>query len=164
CSSSTAFPLSGLRLRFPGRSSLSASVWPNSRSSRCTSDASRTPFLSRSFQPSSASSSCLRRSISCRCWPERESHSYSFRTSIRWTAPSSIWLLAIPSATLFLAYGAYASEREKHERLELVYQSSRILQHSPELDVALLALLDHARMMFRAELAEALLLPSSGVD
>jgi len=84
--------------------------------------------------------------------------------TILWTAPSSIWLLAIPAATLFLAYGAYVSEREKHERLELVYQSSRILQHSPELDVALLALLDHARMMFRAELAEALLLPSSGVD
>ncbi len=37
--------------------------------------------------------------------------------------------------SLFLAYRAYASEREKHERLELLYQSSRILQHSPELDV-----------------------------
>ena len=58
---------------------------------------------------------------------------------------------------MFLAYGAYVSEREKHERLELLYQSSRILQHSPELDSALVALLDHARDMFRAEVAEVLL-------
>ena len=53
--------------------------------------------------------------------------------------------------------GAYVSEREKHERLELLYQSSRILQHSPELDSALVALLDHAREMFRAERAEVIL-------
>jgi len=84
--------------------------------------------------------------------------------TILWIAPSSVWLLAIPAATLFLAYGAYVSEREKHERLELMYQSSRILQHSPELDVALLALLDHARAMFRAELAEAVLLPTTAAD
>jgi diguanylate cyclase (GGDEF)-like protein len=84
--------------------------------------------------------------------------------TILWISPSAVWLLAIPVATLFLAYRAYVSEREKHERLELVYQSSRILQHSPELDVALLALLDHARAMFRAELAEVLLLPSPGAE
>jgi diguanylate cyclase (GGDEF)-like protein len=74
-----------------------------------------------------------------------------------WYTPSALWLLAIPLSTLFLAYRAWVSEREKHERLELVYQSSRILQHSPELDVALAALLDHARTMFRAELAEVVL-------
>jgi diguanylate cyclase (GGDEF)-like protein len=77
--------------------------------------------------------------------------------TILWFAPSAIWLLAIPIIVLFLAYGAWVSEREKHERLELIYQSSRILQHSPELDVALVALLDHARSMFRAELAEIVL-------
>ena len=60
---------------------------------------------------------------------------------------------------MFLAYRAYLSEREKHERLELLYQSSRILQHSPELDSALAALLEHAREMFRAERAEVLLWP-----
>jgi diguanylate cyclase (GGDEF)-like protein len=77
--------------------------------------------------------------------------------TILWFSPSAIWLLIIPVVALFLAYGAWVSEREKHERLELIYQSSRILQHSPELDVALLALLDHARSMFRAELAEIVL-------
>ena len=46
---------------------------------------------------------------------------------------------------VFLAYRAYVSEREKHERLELLYESSRILQRSPELDSAIVALLEHAR-------------------
>ena len=77
--------------------------------------------------------------------------------TILWFSPTAIWLLVIPIVALFLAYGAWVSEREKHERLELIYQSSRILQHSPELDVALVALLDHARSMFRAELAEIVL-------
>ena len=67
-----------------------------------------------------------------------------------------------PLVAVFLAYRAYVSEREKHERLELLYQSSRILQHSPELDSALGALLEHAREMFRAERAEILLWPRDG--
>jgi diguanylate cyclase (GGDEF)-like protein len=79
--------------------------------------------------------------------------------SVMWIDPSAMWLLIVPLATMFLAYRAYVSEREKHERLELLYQSSRILQHSPQLDSALVALLDHAREMFRAELAEIVLKP-----
>lgn len=79
--------------------------------------------------------------------------------SILWLDASLLWLLALPLVIIFLAYRAYVSEREKHERLEMLYQSSRILQHSPELDVALVALLGHARTMFRAELAEIVLYP-----
>ncbi len=79
--------------------------------------------------------------------------------SVLWLDPLLLALLVVPLLTVFLAYGAYVSEREKHERLELLYQSSRILQHSPELDSALSALLDHAREMFRAERAEVLLWP-----
>ena len=73
-------------------------------------------------------------------------------------------LLVVPLVTVFLAYRAYLSEREKHEQLELLYQSSRILQHSPELDSAVLALLDHARNMFRAERAELILHPQNEGD
>lgn len=76
--------------------------------------------------------------------------------------PSWLWLMALPLLIVFVAYRAYLSEREKHERLELLYQSSRILQHSPELDSSLVAILDHARAMFRAELAEVVLYPRSG--
>lgn len=70
-----------------------------------------------------------------------------------------MWLLVVPLVTVFLAYRAYLSEREKGERLEFLYQSGRILQHSPELDSAIVALLDHARLMFRAERAEVLIHP-----
>ena len=79
--------------------------------------------------------------------------------SVMWIDPKAVLLLLIPLVTIFLAYRAYLSEREKHERLELLYQSSRIMQHSPELDSALVALLDHARTMFRAEIAEVVLYP-----
>jgi diguanylate cyclase (GGDEF)-like protein len=79
--------------------------------------------------------------------------------SILWIHTEAIWLLIVPVATLFVAYRAYVSEREKHERLELLYASSRILQNSPQLDSALVALLAHAREMFRAELAEIVLYP-----
>jgi diguanylate cyclase (GGDEF)-like protein len=73
--------------------------------------------------------------------------------------PILLWLLILPLVIVFVAYQSYLSEREKHERLELLYQSSRILQHSPELDSSLVALLDHARAMFRSELAEVVLYP-----
>ena len=79
-----------------------------------------------------------------------------------WLEPALLFLLVVPLVTVFLAYRAYTSEREKHERLELLYQSSRILQHSPELDSALAALVRHAREMFRAERAEILLWPQDG--
>jgi diguanylate cyclase (GGDEF)-like protein len=78
--------------------------------------------------------------------------------------PQLLALLVVPLLTVFLAYGAYVSEREKHQRLELLYQSSRILQHSPELDSALAALLEHAREMFLAERAEILLWPKGEGD
>ncbi len=71
----------------------------------------------------------------------------------------SVLLLAVPTAIVFLAYRAYIGEREKHERLELLYESSRLLHYAPELDSAIAALLDHARKMFRAERAELLLFP-----
>ena len=70
-----------------------------------------------------------------------------------------LWLMALTLGIVFVAYRAYLSERDKRERLELLYQSSRILQHSPELDSSLVAILDHARAMFRAELAEVVLHP-----
>jgi diguanylate cyclase (GGDEF)-like protein len=79
--------------------------------------------------------------------------------TLTWTDTGLLLLLIVPLGTVFLAYRAYVSEREKHQRLELLYQSSRILQHSPELDSALAALLEHAREMFRSEWAEVLLWP-----
>ncbi len=81
--------------------------------------------------------------------------------TVLWLDPLLMWLLVLPLVMIFVAYQAYISEREKHERLELLYESSRILQHSPEIDSTLVALLSHARTMFRAELAEVMLYPRS---
>ena len=83
---------------------------------------------------------------------------------VLWVDPRSILLLAVPTAIVFLAYRAYMGEREKHERLELLYESSRLLHYAPELDSAIGALLEHARRMFRAERAELLLFPDPEVD
>lgn len=76
---------------------------------------------------------------------------------ILWVEPLAVWLVAVPVATLFIAYRAYLSERLKHESLELLYQSSQIFQRSPELDSAILALLEHARVMFGTDRAEMIL-------
>jgi diguanylate cyclase (GGDEF)-like protein len=81
-----------------------------------------------------------------------------------WVDPRSIVLLAVPTAIVFVAYRAYMGEREKHERLELLYESSRLLHYAPELDSAIGALLEHARRMFRSERAELLLFPDPAVD
>jgi diguanylate cyclase (GGDEF)-like protein len=70
-------------------------------------------------------------------------------------------LFAVPIAAVFIAYRAYVSERQQHEGLEMLYESTRILQRSPEIDRALVSLLDHARRMFRAERAEVALLPQN---
>ena len=64
---------------------------------------------------------------------------------VLWVDPRSIVLLAVPTAIVFVAYRAYMGEREKHERLELLYESSRLLHYAPELDSAIGALLEHAR-------------------
>jgi diguanylate cyclase (GGDEF)-like protein len=76
---------------------------------------------------------------------------------ILWVEPLAVWLVAIPVVTLFVAYRAYLSERQKHESLELLYQSSQIFQRSAELDSAIVALLEHARVMFGTNRAEMIL-------
>ncbi len=83
--------------------------------------------------------------------------------TILWFNPVAIWLLAIPVATLFVAYQAYLSERHKHESLELLYESSRIFQRTPELDSAMLLLLEHVRNMFRTDVAQIVLTGPDGL-
>jgi diguanylate cyclase (GGDEF)-like protein len=82
--------------------------------------------------------------------------------TILWVNPLAIWLLTIPVLTLFIAYQAYLSERQKHESLELLYESSRIFQRSPELDEAMLALVEHLRNMFHSDRGEIFLRDASG--
>ena len=84
--------------------------------------------------------------------------------TVLWADPASVWLFVLPIVTAALAYRAYISERQQHESIELLYESTRILQRSPELDTALVSLLEHARKMFRADVAEIRLLPRQEGD
>jgi diguanylate cyclase (GGDEF)-like protein len=69
-------------------------------------------------------------------------------------------LLAVPSVTLFAAYRAYLSERERHQRLEFLYEANRTLARSREIAEALEGLLMRSLEAFRAELAEIILFGS----
>jgi diguanylate cyclase (GGDEF)-like protein len=79
--------------------------------------------------------------------------------TVLFVEPAAALLFAVPIIAVFVAYRAYVSERQQHEGLEMLYESTRILQRSPQIDQALVSLLDHARKMFRAEIAEVSLLP-----
>jgi diguanylate cyclase (GGDEF)-like protein len=79
--------------------------------------------------------------------------------TVLFVEPAAALLFGVPILAVFVAYRAYVSERQQHEGLEMLYESTRILQRSPQIDQALVSLLDHARRMFRAEIAEASLLP-----
>jgi diguanylate cyclase (GGDEF)-like protein len=74
--------------------------------------------------------------------------------------PRSLPLLVVPSATLYAAYRAYLSERERHKRLEFLYEANRTLVHSREIAHALEGLLLRSLDAFRAEMAEIILFGS----
>ena len=76
--------------------------------------------------------------------------------------PKAIPLLIVPLATVFLAYRAYLIERQRHERLEFLYEATRTLSRSPEIVLALETLLARSLEAFRAEVAEIVLLGSDG--
>ena len=74
--------------------------------------------------------------------------------------PSALPLLVVPSLTLYAAYRAYGSERERHKRLEFLYEANRTLVHSREIANALEGLLLRSLDAFRAEMAEIILFGS----
>jgi diguanylate cyclase (GGDEF)-like protein len=73
---------------------------------------------------------------------------------------TAIPLLLIPALTVFLAYRAYLLERQRHERLEFLYEATRTLSRSPEIVLALEGLLARSLEAFRAEMAEIVLFSS----
>ncbi len=60
----------------------------------------------------------------------------------------------------YAAYRAYLSERERHKRLEFLYEANRTLVHSREIAHALEGLLLRSLDAFRAEMAEIILFGS----
>jgi signal transduction histidine kinase len=78
--------------------------------------------------------------------------------TILWLNPGSVWLLVVPIATLFFAYRAYTSERQKHHTLESLYETTRVAHGSLQVQEAMHSLLSQTRKMFRAEIAQITLL------
>lgn len=78
-----------------------------------------------------------------------------------WRDPNAAWLLLVPTAILFLTYRLYSAEREKHDSLEALYASTRTLQQSLKVEDSMVTLLEQARQMFRAEIAEIVLFPDN---
>ena len=71
-------------------------------------------------------------------------------------------LIIIPATTVFFAYRAYLAERQRHERLEFLYEATRTLSRSPEVVLALEGLLTRSLEAFRVELAEIVLFSVDG--
>ena len=74
--------------------------------------------------------------------------------------PRALPLLVVPSLTMYAAYRAYGSERERHKRLEFLYEANRTLVQSREIAYALEGLLMRSLDAFRAEMAEIILFGS----
>ncbi|HVR32937.1 MAG TPA: EAL domain-containing protein [Acidimicrobiia bacterium] len=77
--------------------------------------------------------------------------------NIAWARPSSLWIALIPPFMLFLAYRAQVSQRQEHARLTAMYEATRELHRTPQLDEAVLAAARQAMGMFAAETSEIIL-------
>ena len=70
---------------------------------------------------------------------------------------SAGWLIIPPAAVLILAYRAYLSEHTKHQSLEFLYGVARSLSRAPDVETALVDLLERTRDAFRVRTAEIIL-------
>ena len=78
------------------------------------------------------------------------------------TDPRAVPVLLVPALTVFAVYRAYIGERQRHERLEFLYDANRTLSRSPEVAEALEALLARSLEAFNADVAEVLLFTGDG--
>jgi diguanylate cyclase (GGDEF)-like protein len=70
---------------------------------------------------------------------------------------SAGWLIIPPAAVLILAYRAYLSEHTKHQSLDFLYGVARSLSRAPDVETALVDLLERTRDSFRVRTAEIIL-------
>ena len=73
-------------------------------------------------------------------------------------------ILFLPIVALAVAYRSYQGERDKHARVQLLYEASRALHRSRGVDLSISTLLSRAREIFNAEVVELILLPTSSND
>jgi hypothetical protein len=79
-------------------------------------------------------------------------------------APGMAFLAFIPPAILFASYRAYMSQREQRTRLESLYEATRVLHETPEIEEAMKVAAGSARAMFAGEYAEITLFTDENHD
>ena len=72
-------------------------------------------------------------------------------------------VLLVPALSALGIYRAYVSERQRHEKLEFLYEANKTLSRSPEVAEAIDGLLARSLEAFRSEIAEVVLLGTEGV-
>ncbi|MEA2002511.1 MAG: EAL domain-containing protein, partial [Actinomycetota bacterium] len=78
------------------------------------------------------------------------------------SAPGAAAFAIIPGLALFAGFRAYGESRHERARLKALYEATRDLHASPQLDMSLTAAASHARDMFESEFCEIVL--QLGVD
>jgi diguanylate cyclase (GGDEF)-like protein len=78
------------------------------------------------------------------------------------TDPRAVVVLLVPAAIVFAVYRAYISERQRHEKLEFLYEANRALTRSPEVAEAVEGVLARSLEAFRSEIAEVILFSANG--
>ena len=76
--------------------------------------------------------------------------------------PRAIPVLLVPAAIVFAMYRAFVSERQRHEKLEFLYEANRTLTRSPEVAEAIEGVLARSLEAFRSEIAEVVLFSADG--
>jgi diguanylate cyclase (GGDEF)-like protein len=82
--------------------------------------------------------------------------------TVLWFQPFALVLLLVPLLLVFTAYRGYSAQHERTSHLEFLYEASRMLQSSNDVESAMRSLLSRACAMFHAELGELTLFPSTG--
>ena len=75
--------------------------------------------------------------------------------------PWAVLLLAVSAGVLFVAYRGYLSERQRRERVEFLYTSTRALREGGQSGSAVAGFLAEAASMFRATTAMLYLFPTA---
>jgi len=76
-------------------------------------------------------------------------------------SPNALILAAAIPVAAFLAYRAFVEQGKKRERLSWLYEATRLLHGSPQIDIALERVLYHARTMLQADHAAVVLVTST---
>lgn len=84
--------------------------------------------------------------------------------TIMWVRLEAAWLLLFPAVLLYIAYRGYTHQKEKHDILERLYQSTQVLQRSLGEQSVVKELLVQARQMLRGEMAEIVIFPDRGEE